>query len=246
MIIMILGMHRSGTSTISGVLHMNGVVMGTYQNFWPRPLNQNPKGFYENYDFRKINDHLLSKSGYHVESFLPNIPNIQQIDSLSRKMKLVIEKSNSTYQNWGWKDPRTCLTAIHWADAIDSLGLQKKLKIIFMARKASSVSRSLNKRNNLPINQGLELWESYTKRAISFMEDNSYPTYHCSFEDLLRSPVQVCDSLFNFLGKDWDSEIVEKFIDPSISTSENGNVIEYSDNVAALEKKIYSYINDYS
>ena len=93
MIIMVLGMHRSGTSTISGVLHMNGVVMGTYQNFWPRPLNQNPKGFYENYDFRKINDHLLSKSGYHVESFLPNIPNIQQIDSLSRKMKLVIEKS---------------------------------------------------------------------------------------------------------------------------------------------------------
>ena len=47
MIIMILGMHRSGTSTISGVLHMNKIIMGTYQNFWPRPLSQNPKGFYE-------------------------------------------------------------------------------------------------------------------------------------------------------------------------------------------------------
>ena len=64
MIIMILGMHRSGTSTISGVLHMNKIIMGTYQNFWPRPLSQNPKGFYENYDFRKINDQLLKRSGY--------------------------------------------------------------------------------------------------------------------------------------------------------------------------------------
>ena len=33
-----------GTSTISGVLHMNKIIMGTYQNFWPRPLSQNLKG----------------------------------------------------------------------------------------------------------------------------------------------------------------------------------------------------------
>ena len=104
MIIMILGMHRSGTSTISGVLHMNGIIMGTYQNFWPRPLNQNPKGFYENFDFRKINDQLLNRAGYDVKSYIPEIPNIQQIDSLSDKMKLIIKKSNSSYQDWGWKD----------------------------------------------------------------------------------------------------------------------------------------------
>ncbi len=128
---------------------MNGIIMGTYQNFWPRPLNQNPKGFYENFDFRKINDQLLNRAGYDVKSFIPEIPNIQQIDSLSDKMKLIIKKSNSSYQDWGWKDPRTCLTASHWASAIDTLGLQKKLKIIFMARRASSVSRSLNQRNDL-------------------------------------------------------------------------------------------------
>ena len=53
MITIILGMHRSGTSTIAGVLHLNNISMGTYKNFWPRPLAQNPKGFYENYDFRQ-------------------------------------------------------------------------------------------------------------------------------------------------------------------------------------------------
>ena len=88
---MILGMHRSGTSTISGVLHMNKIIMGTYQNFWPRPLSQNPKGFYENYDFRKINDQLLKRSGYDVKSYSTNIPEINKSDKNTNfKEKCVI------------------------------------------------------------------------------------------------------------------------------------------------------------
>ena len=59
MITIVLGMHRSGTSVVAGILHFNKIIMGTYDTFWPRPLPQNPKGFYENYDFRKINDTIL-------------------------------------------------------------------------------------------------------------------------------------------------------------------------------------------
>jgi len=69
MISIVLGMHRSGTSTVAGILHLNKVIMGTYQSFWPRPLPQNPKGFYENYDFRIINDRLLNKVGYDAKSY---------------------------------------------------------------------------------------------------------------------------------------------------------------------------------
>ena len=76
MIVIVLGMHRSGTSTLSGILHMNKVTMGTYQNFWPRPLNQNPKGFYENYDFRNINDQMLKFSGYDVKSYKTDITKV--------------------------------------------------------------------------------------------------------------------------------------------------------------------------
>ena len=81
-------------------------------------------------------------------------------DKLLDKMKVLIEKSNLSYPDWGWKDPRTCLTAMHWVNAIEELDLGMELKIIFMARKASSVSRSLKKRNNLSIKQGLSIWES--------------------------------------------------------------------------------------
>ena len=40
---------------------------------------------------------------------------INKSDKLSHKMKVLIEKSNLSYPYWGWKDPRTCLTAMHWA-----------------------------------------------------------------------------------------------------------------------------------
>ena len=40
-------MHRSGTSTFAGVLHLNKILMGNYKNFWPRPLAQNPKALKE-------------------------------------------------------------------------------------------------------------------------------------------------------------------------------------------------------
>ena len=242
MIIMILGMHRSGTSTVAGVLHMNNIVMGTYENFWPRPLSQNPKGFYENFDFRMINDQILKMSGYDVKSYNPDIPMVELNNKLLSKMKKLIEHANSSFPDWGWKDPRTCLTASSWVDAINLLGLGDELKIVFLTRKASSVSRSLYKRNGLPFEKGLQLWESYTDRALQFCSGSGLPIHYCSFEDLLDDPVAICNSLFTFMGRDWDSEIVGKFIDRSISTSAKGEEIKYPEHIAVLEEKVYSLV----
>ncbi len=242
MIIMILGMHRSGTSTVAGVLHMNNIAMGTYENFWPRPLSQNPKGFYENFDFRKINDQMLKFSGYDVKSYNPDIPMVELNNKLLSKMKELVDHNNSTFPDWGWKDPRTCLTASSWLDAIISLGLGDELKIVFLARRASSVSRSLYKRNGLLFEKGLQLWESYTQRALKFCSRSNVPIHYCSFEDLLDDPLEICNSLFNFIGKEWDSEIVGKFIDRSISTSAKGEEIKYPEHIAVLEEKVYSLV----
>ena len=66
-------------------LHFNNIIMGTYETFWPRPLPQNPKGFYENYDFRKINDAILIDSGYRVKSYKTIIP----IPKVSKRAKMI-------------------------------------------------------------------------------------------------------------------------------------------------------------
>ena len=240
---MVLGMHRSGTSTFAGVLHMNHIVMGTYQNFWPRPMIENPKGFYENYDFRLLNDKLLKFSGYDVRSYKHDIPKINLKESIFKKMKILIQNSNHKYKNWGWKDPRTCLTASHWISSLKSLNIDKDLKIVFIARKASSVARSLKNRNDLPKSKGLLIWEKYTKSALDICEKYNYPVHYSSFEDLLSNPKDTCDKLFNFLGKEYDNSIVDKFIDESISKSGHGDNIKYTQDVQMLEDLIYSKID---
>lgn len=240
MIAIILGMHRSGTSTVAGVLHMNKVIMGTYQTFWPRPLNQNPKGFYENYDFRNINDQILKLSDYDVKSYKTDIPFVQTNDQIFSKMGKLVQNCNLQFEDWGWKDPRTCLTVKYWVETICKLGLSDDIKIIFVVRKASSVARSLKKRNQLPLDQGLELWRSYTDRALEFCNESQLPIHYCSFEALLDDPAPVCDSLFGFLNRAWDPSIVDQFVDKSISSSEKGEEVTLPRHIVNLESDIYS------
>ncbi|MBT7514907.1 MAG: hypothetical protein HN655_03490, partial [Candidatus Marinimicrobia bacterium] len=136
MISIVLGMHRSGTSTVAGILHLNKVIMGTYQSFWPRPLPQNPKGFYENYDFRIINDRLLNKVGYDAKSYESEIPEPLVSDKIKNAMVKIVQKYDTKYEHWGWKDPRTCLTISQWVTIFTELNLIHKLKIIFVTRRA--------------------------------------------------------------------------------------------------------------
>ena len=242
MIIIVLGMHRSGTSTVAGVLHMNKIVMGTYENFWPRPLRQNPKGFYENYEFRKINDLILKNSGYDTKSYTINLPKIRLTPKLIDKTRKILETYFKKYGNWGWKDPRTCLTINHWVNNINYLGIENQIKIVVVMRKASSVARSLYKRNELPINNGLEIWGLYTEKILSFCNTSKLPVHYCSFESLLEYPEETCKNLFHFLNIDYDPSIISKFIDKEISTSSKGSKIKYPNRIEEIENEIYSKI----
>ena len=243
MIVIVLGMHRSGTSTVAGILHLNKISMGTYQSFWPRPLPQNPKGFYENFDFRKINDLIMKNVDYQIKSYNPNIPIAKINQKLENKMIKVINKYDSDFQFWGWKDPRTCLTISHWINCLDALNLRKKIKIIYITRKSLSVARSLNKRNNLPLNQGLMLWKSYSEIAVSVCEKNDIPVLYMSFEQILNSPANHFEVMFKFLDYPFSTSIIDDFVDKKISKSGDGEEVELPIEVANLERKLENLIS---
>ena len=243
MIVIVLGMHRSGTSTVAGILHLNKISMGTYQSFWPRPLPQNPKGFYENFDFRKINDLIMKNVHYQIKSYNPDIPTAKINQKLENKMIKVINKYESDFEFWGWKDPRTCLTISHWINCLDALNLRKKIKIIYITRKSSSVARSLKKRNNLPLNQGLMLWKSYSEIAVSVCEKNDIPVLYMSFEQILNSPANHFGVMFKFLDRPFSSSIIDDFVDKKISKSGDGEELELPIEVANLERKIEKLIS---
>ena len=113
-----------------------------------------------------------------------------------------------------------------------------------MARKASSVARSLKKRNKLPLDKGLELWRSYTERAHEFCNGSQLPTHYCSFEALLNDPASTCDSLFGFLNMEWDPKIVDQFVDRSITSSQKGEDVILPRHILSLESELYSMMDE--
>lgn len=87
--ITVLGPGRCGTSTIARLLHSScGITMGTR---FRDPDESNPKGFYEDLDFRDLNHAVLSNQ-MGIDNFQKRIDNLVRIRT----------------GLWGIKDPRIC------------------------------------------------------------------------------------------------------------------------------------------
>ena len=59
--IVVLGMHRSGTSALTGMLHSLGIHLGPEEDL-KSPQKDNPQGFWENNTLVEFNDRLLNRA----------------------------------------------------------------------------------------------------------------------------------------------------------------------------------------
>jgi hypothetical protein len=216
-IVPVIGMHRSGTSALAGVLSRLGVMMGEDRHMWPRPSEQNPKGFYENYRFRKQNDRILAKAGYDVRAWRPEVPEISATPRLRRKQQRLVRKYDRRYPIWGFKDPRTCLTLDLWLDAAEEIGAE--VRAVFIARHPYSVARSMVKRGNTDHDTALGVWCAYNRRALQSLERREVTTLAVGFEGLLADPEAVGGRLADFLSLEFTREAVAGFIDDQLNRS---------------------------
>lgn len=103
--LIIAGMHRSGTSLISNWLTKCGLQLGE-QLLGPGWGNED--GHFEDVEFLKMHEEVLNSNNL-PPSGLTDL----QIDSFSiyekEKLKSIIKIKQQLYDQWGWKDPRTCL-----------------------------------------------------------------------------------------------------------------------------------------
>src|SRR5438309_12089516 len=114
--LVITGMHRSGTSLVAQWLHRCGLHLGDEVL---GPAIGNTEGHFEDIDFVYLHEdilqtHLLPHSGLleHAVSKLT----YAEIEA----MELLILKKNSKQEEWGWKDPRTCLFLSHYRSLLSS------------------------------------------------------------------------------------------------------------------------------
>ena len=158
--IFVLGMHRSGTSALAGLLHNLGFYAGS-QLLPPRP--DNLKGFFENEKVIALNDRILwyLNSNWDTPNLSPNI----LIDSLNQpsiesEIQLCLEEYlSSGNASLMIKDPRISLLFPIWNKVL--LDQNIRPKIIICVRHPLDVAKSLHKRNAFSEAKSLLLWEYY-------------------------------------------------------------------------------------
>ena len=164
--ILILGMHRSGTSCLAGTLQQAGVYLGEVSVH----NKYNKKGNRENSSTMELNEKILQ---YNKASW-DEPPKILEWDkSFEEEGKHIIEDFENECESsyWGFKDPRVLLTLPFWKK------LLPEAIYIGTYRYPMNVARSLNDRKNssIEINSGLSLWTAYNKNLIDFYNTTPFP-----------------------------------------------------------------------
>jgi len=187
--VIILGMHRSGTSMVAGVLARLGVDMGQelLEKSWSNPL-----GHFEDKDFVKLNKRILDAAGGSWNN-PPSESAIQGQDpSFAEEIKNLIRAKKSNI--WGWKDPRTCLTIELYLPYLTNPCF------IVCHRNYHAIAESLRRRNGMKIEKGIELAEIYEKRIESFFRAYpEFPRLDIRYEDVLVAPERELRKIIDFL-----------------------------------------------
>ena len=114
MIYVILGMHKSGTTMVSQMLHHAGINM---VDVYETGISYDQGNKYERQSVKKLNEDILNCRGQ--ESIDIAAPSTIQLTDIQRaQMRTVVAQCNEKYQLWGFKDPRTCLLYPLWASEL--------------------------------------------------------------------------------------------------------------------------------
>ena len=110
-VLIILGMHRSGTSLTAQWMHKCEINMG--DELMP-PTEDNKQGYWEDMDFYKLHLEILQSNGLHPYGLNGNLADIRIENAQISKMQSLIENKILRGIPWGWKEPRTCLFLDHY------------------------------------------------------------------------------------------------------------------------------------
>ncbi len=216
--ILVLGMHRSGTSMATRLLNMMGAYFGPESSVGEL-TDDNPKGFWERPEVFKLNDALLAAHGCTWQDLrgwdaaraasLPDKP-------LYALKKLIL--GMDAHRPWVLKDPRLCLLLPGWLPHLEA-----PLAVI-VHRNPAEIAASLAKRDQLTPEYALALWETYTVTMLN--ASLKIPRIHVRHAELMEKPLPTAQFLYAQLRENGVRRIelpsereIRAFIDPRLYRS---------------------------
>ena len=182
--LIVLGMHRSGTSVLARLMNLIGVYFGP-EGIELSAGDDNPKGVWERKDVHALNNFVLNSSGCawnRVSAFdVGELASDIQDEFVTRARRIVLEMD--AHRPWVIKDPRMCLVLPLWRRVLEAP------VCVYVHRSPIEVAASLQTRNQIPIEVGLALWQRYVSSA--HLASLGLPSLTVAHRDLVKTPVKV-------------------------------------------------------
>ena len=208
--LIVLGMHRSGTSCMTRIFNLCNVNLG---KILMEAQIDNPKGFWENSLVFEINEKILKQSG----GTWSNPPSSDELKvTFFDKLAMLAILYSCPNSVLGIKDPRMLITWHAWKPLI------KNYCIVGIFRHPLSVANSLNKRNSLPNKDGLNLWKKYNQILLSISKEENVTLIDFDNPDIFKD--RIC-SILEKLNLSFNENSL-KFYNPKNRYSDNLDKIE--------------------
>jgi GT2 family glycosyltransferase len=214
--LIVLGMHRSGTSALTRVVSLAGAglpadLMG--------PDKSNPRGHWESVRLTEYNDRLLKSLNSQWSDWrsidLYAIPEERRREIVS-ELSAILEEEYAQERIFVVKDPRICRTAPLLLDALRQANIDSFA--IVAVRNPLEVASSLERRDGMSRAHSILLWLRHALEAEANTRD--MPRVVVCFDDLLQDWESCVGRISKELGIAWPNALadiapeVEAFLAP--------------------------------
>lgn len=186
-VLIVIGMHRSGTSATTGALQCLGVQLG--EKLYSGHQNINAKGYFEHSDIADTNEEILLRLGASWDDVLLKDDawwSRAELRPFAEKIRQYIRRDFSRSQLWAVKDPRVCRLLPLWLEIFAAEGISPHF--LFVVRSPEAVHQSLERRDGFSREKSFLLW------LLHYLEaergSRGLPRTFTLFDQFLENPTQ--------------------------------------------------------
>lgn len=207
--VLVLGMHRSGTSLLAGCLERCGLWLGDVRGGG----RHNRLGYYEIRAVQRLNDEILAlnRGSWDDPPARPRVP-----PAMRRRMREQAE-ALATRRPCGLKDPRILLLREDWLAEIPA-----PVALVGTFRAPEEVAASLAARNGTPRQQGLALWLRYNQELVHLHRTRPFPLVQYEMAGYCFAAASAARSL----GLPADPARLAPFVSPALAHHQAPDVPE--------------------
>ncbi len=181
--VVVLGMHRSGTSAVAAALQAGGIDFGAEQ--LPAQAD-NPGGYHEALPLLEVDEALLAARGSRWDA--PGLDlDSAALDALTpyrEAARMALARAVAGANLWGLKEPRMARLLPFWKPLIEAAAT--RVTVVVVVRHPEAVAASLARRDGMERPQALALWLDH---MLAIERDTiDLARVIVVYEDLVRDP----------------------------------------------------------